>query len=236
MKSNTNLKQQKASAEVLIVEDQQDWRNHFFNALSGQGYGVTKASNVQDARLYLQRIQPDVVILDMHLGNAQGWTLLDETKMPPFGPQIIVVTGMPGIFNDPKQIMRLMSKRDFEGFEVFHFLQKSEFNPQLLRTIVRRALDVAEDSMKGIPALPLTLKDFHEVNSILTKKKFEALTERESEVLKRLILGDSNPEIAIVLSLANETIKTHVKSILTKFQLDGRGKILPFVIKMGLIK
>lgn len=221
----------------MIVEDERDWRNHFFNALNGQGYAVAKASNLPEARFYLQKSLPTVVVLDMQLGEisfpSQGLILLNEIKPPPYGPQIIVVTGT---VQKSAEIIRLLKKRDFDGYEIFDFLPKQDFTPGLLRKTVRKAADMAETLMKGIPASPLRLRSFHEVNNILVKKKFEALTEREYEVLERLILGDSNPEIAMVLDLDTETIKTHVKNILAKFLIDGRTRFLLFAIKIGLIE
>jgi DNA-binding NarL/FixJ family response regulator len=237
MKSKTNSQKQKTLSQVLIVEDQPDWRNHFFNALSGQGYAVAKASNLPEARFHLQKSLPTVVVLDMQLGEisfpSQGLILLNEIKPPPYGPQIIVVTGT---VQKSAEIIRLLKKRDFDGYEIFDFLPKQDFTPGLLRKTVRKAADMAETLMKGIPASPLRLRSFHEVNTILVKKKFEALTEREYEVLERLILGDSNPEIAVVLDLDTETIKTHVKNILAKFLIDGRTRFLLFAIKIGLIE
>lgn len=220
---------------MLIVEDEREWRTHFFNALNGQGYDVSKASNLKEARFYLQRSLPTVVVLDMQLGEisfpSEGIILLNEINPPPYGPQIIVVTGT---VTKTKEIIQLLKKRYFDGYEIFDFLPKSDFTPGLLRKTVRKAADMAEALMKGIPNSTPRLKTIHEVNNILVKNNYESLTEREYDVLERLILGDSNSVIAEVLDLEIETIKSHVKKILAKFLIDGRAKVLLFAIKIGL--
>lgn len=234
---NSNHKKQKTPIQVLIVEDEREWRTHFFNALNGQGYDVLKASNLKEARFYLQRSLPIVVVLDMQLGEinfpSEGIILLNEIKPPPYGPQIIVVTGT---VTKTKEIIQLLKKRYFDGYEIFDFLPKSDFTPGLLRKTVRKAADMAETLMKGIPASPLVLKSIHKVNETLVNNNFPELTEREYAVSQRLIRADSNGEIAIVLDLDIETIKTHVKHILSKYSIDGRARFLLFAIKMGLIE
>ncbi|GCE20868.1 response regulator [Dictyobacter kobayashii] len=61
------------------------------------------------------------------------------------------------------------------------------------------------------------------------------LTEREQEVLRQLALGRTNQEIAEVLMVSNETVKTHVGNILTKLQLAHRTQAVIYALKKGLI-
>ena len=62
-----------------------------------------------------------------------------------------------------------------------------------------------------------------------------ALTEREQEVLRQLALGRTNHEIAEVLTVSDETVKTHVGNILTKLQLAHRTQAVIYALKKGLI-
>ena len=57
----------------------------------------------------------------------------------------------------------------------------------------------------------------------------------EMEVLKLLVKGQSNTEIADVLYLSPNTIKTHVRSIFNKFGVDNRVQAVVFALRHGLV-
>lgn len=63
----------------------------------------------------------------------------------------------------------------------------------------------------------------------------EELTARELEVLRQLALGKSNKEIAGTLHIADETVKSHVGSVLTKLQVENRAHAIVQALKRGLI-
>jgi DNA-binding NarL/FixJ family response regulator len=61
------------------------------------------------------------------------------------------------------------------------------------------------------------------------------LTERELQVLRQLTLGQSNKEIAAVLSVTEETVKTHVALVLMKLQVDNRSQAVTQALELGLV-
>lgn len=62
------------------------------------------------------------------------------------------------------------------------------------------------------------------------------LSARELEVLKLLVEGYSNPEIARAMYLSINTIKTHVRSIMNKFAVECRIQVAVFAVRHQLIK
>jgi len=62
------------------------------------------------------------------------------------------------------------------------------------------------------------------------------LSERERQVLEYIANGRSNKEIGQMLYISEHTVKTHVKSILTKLDAMGRTEAIAVGIKRGLIK
>ena len=62
------------------------------------------------------------------------------------------------------------------------------------------------------------------------------LSARELEVLKLVVEGYSNPEIAKALHLSINTIKTHVRSIMNKFAVECRIQVAVFAVRHQLIK
>ncbi len=61
------------------------------------------------------------------------------------------------------------------------------------------------------------------------------LTPREVEVLRHLAQGRSNKEIADALSISDETVKTHVGSVLSKLQVENRAQAIVQALKRGLV-
>jgi len=61
------------------------------------------------------------------------------------------------------------------------------------------------------------------------------LTARELEVLREVALGRSNPEIAAVLGVSDETVKTHVAHLLAKLQVENRAQAIVQALKRGLV-
>jgi two-component system, NarL family, response regulator LiaR len=63
----------------------------------------------------------------------------------------------------------------------------------------------------------------------------EELTPRETDVLRQLALGRPNKEIATALSIGEETVKTHVASILAKLAVENRAQAIVQALKRGLV-
>jgi DNA-binding NarL/FixJ family response regulator len=61
------------------------------------------------------------------------------------------------------------------------------------------------------------------------------LTERETEVLRLLVQGRSNKEIAQALQIVEDTVKTHVKHILAKLGVQSRTQAVLYAIRLGLV-
>ena len=63
----------------------------------------------------------------------------------------------------------------------------------------------------------------------------DGLTPRERETLRYVALGRSNKEIAVLLSIADETVKTHVANLLSKLQVENRAQAVVQALRRGLI-
>jgi DNA-binding NarL/FixJ family response regulator len=63
----------------------------------------------------------------------------------------------------------------------------------------------------------------------------EALTERETEVLKLLARGKANKQIARELFVGEKTVKAHVSRILTKLGVQSRTQAALYAVRIGLV-
>ncbi|MCB2178418.1 response regulator transcription factor [bacterium] len=63
----------------------------------------------------------------------------------------------------------------------------------------------------------------------------EELTEREYDVLEKVANGESNPQIAENLNITVNTVKTHLRQILAKLNVENRTQAATYAIKSGMI-
>src|SRR5215208_6401036 len=63
----------------------------------------------------------------------------------------------------------------------------------------------------------------------------EALTERETDVLRELARGRANKEIAVELGIGEKTVKTHVSNVLAKFGVQSRTQAALYAARVGLV-
>lgn len=64
----------------------------------------------------------------------------------------------------------------------------------------------------------------------------EPLTAREAEILRRLVLGETNPEISRSLHVSQSTVKTNLRRILQKLEVSDRTQAAVKAVEMGLVK
>lgn len=70
--------------------------------------------------------------------------------------------------------------------------------------------------------------------SVVKKENpFSMLTKREQEVLREIAKGRSNKEIAAVLHITEQTVKTHVSNVLAKLEVDDRTQAALYAVKHG---
>ncbi len=221
---------------ILIVEDNQDWVNHYVEALAKEKYKISVAMRLNES-LKLVRLSPDLVILDMELAEmgprSQGLQFLDEVASPPHGPHIIVVSSTVVQLNE---VSELYKKRELGGYQIFDFIHKNQYSREGLRESVRSALSDRARLISEIPTQNLTLQSFDRVNSIITEKELERLSAAEFNVFAGLVKGLPNREIAEECFIGIPTVKTHVGNILAKLQLKSRGQILPLALNLRLFQ
>ena len=78
---------------VLVVEDEQSLRLLCRVNLELEGHRVGEAASLAEARRALERDQPDVILLDRHLGHDDGLDLLDEIEALELPVRIVLLSG-----------------------------------------------------------------------------------------------------------------------------------------------
>ena len=119
-----------SSANILVVDDEDSIRHFVSRSLKDEGHQVRSAGDADEARAMFNEETPDVVILDMKLGDANGLDLLDEFKRISPDTVVIVITA----FGETETAVRAMS------LGAFYFLKKP-LQLEELNTIVGRGVE-----------------------------------------------------------------------------------------------
>lgn len=88
----------------------------------------------------------------------------------------------------------------------------------------------------SVRRLLLDLAQVHDARGSTKPKDLEALTPRECEVLRLLVRGTSNADIAGELSLSSATVRSHVHHLLAKLGLRNRAQAVAFAYEHGLLR
>jgi NarL family two-component system response regulator LiaR len=210
---------------VLIVDDHEVVRQGLRFVLE-QELDVEIAGECADGRTAVSAIRtlrPDVVLLDMVMPGLDGLGVLqavrEETNDEGTGPAIVVLTSF---LEDDRVI-------DAVRAGALSYLPKTTAVDRVVEA-VRAAARGGSVLEPGIAALLIRqVRDGGRVDALAV------LTPREREVLATLSRGRSNREIARVLSLSEETVKSHVSNILTKLGLQDRTQAAIFGLQQGLV-
>jgi DNA-binding NarL/FixJ family response regulator len=157
----------------------------------------------------------DLVLLDYHLPDMTGLVALSVFGMRHPELPIIMLSGSANM-----QIMRHVLQAGASGF-----VTKSGLSDELLQA-VQQVLDGGEYLPPGFDATGTSLPAAEEDPRI-------GLTQRQELVLRELLDGRSNREIADTLSISEETVKSHVAAILRHFEVQNRTQAVVAAARCG---
>src|SRR5919198_4137261 len=199
----------------LIVDDHEVVREGLRLALSRspQVRVVGEAGDGEAAIALVERRRPDVVLMDIRMPGMDG---LDATrKILEREPRTAVI-----IFTAYSE--RALLARGLES-GARGYVVKEAAHDTLLRAIEK----VASGESFVDPALMPSV--------LAAKDREELLTAREREILRLLADGMSNSDVAAKLFISQETVKSHVRHILTKLEADTRTHAVAIALRESMI-
>jgi DNA-binding NarL/FixJ family response regulator len=197
----------------LIVDDHEVVREGLRLSLSRAPHirVVGEAADGESAISLTERRRPDVVIMDIRMPGMDG---LEATKL--------LREKVPGI---PVLIFTAYGERSLlsRGLEsgAKGYVLKEAPHQTLVRAIEKVA---AGDGFVDPDLMPTFLQG-----------KDDMLTAREREILQHLADGMSNAEVAARLFISQETVKSHVRHILTKLEADTRTQAVAIALREAII-
>jgi two-component system NarL family response regulator len=175
---------------------------------------VAEAANGEEALELCNHHLPDVLLLDLRMPKKDGLQVITELAAHRASrPRVIVMT----TYESEEDIRRAL-KAGAKGYLV------KGTAPQQIRESVRRVA-------AGESLLPANI-----AAKLAESMAHPELSERERQVLQYMANGRSNKEIGQILYISENTVKAHVKSILTKLDAMGRTEAIAIAINRGLIK
>lgn len=179
---------------------------------------VGEASSGQEAIQLIERVQPDVVLMDLIMPDLDGAATTRSIR-----------TSWPNI-----QVVALTSFREDE-------LVKSALQAGAIGYLLKNvgADDLADAIRSAYAGRPTLAPEAAQVLIQASRQPLQPgfdLTEREREVLSLLVKGMSNNDIADRLVVSRSTVKFHVSSILSKLNVSSRTEAVALALNHKLVE
>jgi DNA-binding NarL/FixJ family response regulator len=215
------------SVRVLIADDQALVRGGFRMILEAKEdmEVVGEAGDGAEAVELVERLQPDVVLMDVRMPGLDGIEATRRIAASGSPARIVILTTY-----DVDEYVLSALRAGASGFLL------KDVRPAELTDAIRV---VARGDALLAPGVTRRLLDrFAGVlpDGSVRPAALDELTEREVEVLRFVALALSNAEIASRLVLTEATVKTHVSSVLRKLGLRDRVQAVVFAYDVGLVR
>lgn len=173
---------------------------------------VAEAANGQEGLEQFRKHCPDITLMDLQMPGMSGIDAIIAIRAEFPEARIIILTTHAG----DVQISRALKA----GARAY--LLKGSLRNELLETI--RAVHSGQKHVSSEAAA-----------EIAEHATDDRLTPREIDVLRLVAAGNANKEIGARLSLTEETVKSHVRNILSKLQAKDRTHAVAIAVKRGII-
>jgi len=186
---------------------------------------VAQAANVREGRKAIKQYEFDVMLVDLHLGDGEGFELLDYLKSVRPSAEAVVIS----VMENDDQVLRAfemgatgyLSKNSWFGNYAQAVLQVANGGASLTPNLARRLLQRFDKTHADTPKRR-------------QPNESEKLSQREREVLRLVASGYTSTEIGSRLMISGMTVNTHIRNIYRKLQVRTRAQAVRFASLRGL--
>jgi DNA-binding NarL/FixJ family response regulator len=176
---------------------------------------VGESGTAAQAVTETERLKPDVVLLDIRLPDASGFTACRQIQQLPVDSRVLVLTSVPTdetVFEAIAAGADGYLLKEIDGNALIQAIERvasghSILDPAVTRRVMTRATTAAEPQARD---------------------KFELLSAQERRVLALVAEGKTNKEIGLDMGLSDKTVKNYLSNILDKLQLSRRSQAAAF--------
>jgi len=218
---------------VIIVDDHPFFREGLRNVLAGEQdlTVVGEASDGEEAVEQAQILRPDVVLMDINLPHLNGLEAMHRIKGVCPETNVVMLTA----YDDEEQVYHAIRA----GASAYH---AKDVDPrQLVRTIreVSAGRYVVGDLVLTEEEVgEWLLEKFQQFGGELLFEEdrfLSPLSRREMEILRLVVKGMSNKEIAYHLGISHQTVKNHITAILSKLGVADRTQAAVYALRRGWV-
>jgi len=211
--------------KVLVVDDHVLFRRGIASALEDEA-SIKIVGEAPDGLKAIEKaveIAPDVILMDLNMPNCTGLeaTQALQTKMPQVN--ILVLT----VSDNEADLFAAMK------FGAKGYILKNTDPEELIRAIQHIAQGGVIVSPLMASKLLAEFKNPTPAEKAVAVEGKTLLSPREEEVLGLVACGNTNMEIADALFISENTVKTHLRSIMEKLHLANRSQAVAYAIKKG---
>jgi two-component system, NarL family, response regulator NreC len=185
---------------------------------------VGEGSNGRDAISLAQRLDPDVIVMDLSMGEMDGSAATKELVSQHTRAKVLILT----MHAEDAYLVPLL-EAGASGY-----LVKSAADRELIDAV--RAVAHGDVYMQPSAARALAQRIQRNAEHADERTSYEKLTEREQNVLRLVARGHSAPEIGEKLFISPKTVDTYKQRINEKLGLAHRSDYVDFALKIGLLK
>jgi DNA-binding NarL/FixJ family response regulator len=203
---------------VMIVDDHPIVRQGLAAALDDEPdfEVVGSVSSAEEALRAVDRVHPDVVLLDLELPGMDGVAAIPPLLEANPGGEIVIFTAYA---TDERVIGAI--RAGARGYVL-----KGAGAGEIAQAV--RAAQARESYLEPRVAARL-------VDEVRAPRRHSVLSQRELSVLRLVAAGMSNKQIARALTITERTVKFHVTSILNKLDADNRAQAVAVALERGLL-
>jgi DNA-binding NarL/FixJ family response regulator len=229
-------------SRIVIADDHPLFRSAIRQALEEQPNleMIGEAANGQEAIELCRRLGPELVLMDLRMPQMDGLEATRAIKKEFPDTVVLILTAL----EEPTDLSDSL-KAGATGFvlkqapapQIIDAIRRAligEFplNEELARRLLMRLIDEGEQGEGSVPSTPPLVRS--------PKKRKETnlpglLTPRELEVLRLLVLGQTNQEIARNLLISTSTVKRHIRHISIKLGACDRVQAAVRAVELGLL-
>lgn len=184
---------------------------------------VGEGSSGNDALALAERLDPDVIIMDLSMGEKDGATATRELVAKGVRSKILILT----MHAEDSYLVALLEAG------AAGYLVKSAADRELIDAV--RAVAAGDVYMQATAARALANQIKKKATHADDRTRFDKLTERERAVLQLVAGGYSAPEIGEKLFISPKTVDTYKQRINEKLGFTHRSDYVDFALKLGLL-
>lgn len=207
---------------LVVVDDHSLFRRGLVGLLQEMNAFevVGQASDGDQALRVIEQCRPDVVLLDLNMPHMDGIETLREIRARKLPVKVLMLT----ISQNSDDLLEAI-RAGSDGY-----LLKNTEPEDLRRSLIR----VAEG--QGVLSPEVTGQVMQALSRYTLDEQPPLLSDREMEVLQCLFDGQTTQQIAGILFISDNTVKTHIRHIFEKLGVSNRAEAVGKAMQMGLIK